>query len=130
MSGDMKPQELEDLENPDNWDYDNAQKRPGTRNRRSVVSVGFTREDFEKVSQLAEQLGVTVSGFIRYATLEKLTLQTSGPSLTSTDPVTFAIQPVSTTRFRLASTYPEGDIRPVDLLTATEATPARFSVSS
>ncbi len=68
----MNDKEREELQNPDNWDSENVERHSGAKNRRTVVSVGFARPDFDKVVSFAEKIGMNVSTFIRYATLEKV----------------------------------------------------------
>ncbi|MCH7745274.1 MAG: hypothetical protein IIB15_00425 [Chloroflexi bacterium] len=63
--------ELEDLEKPDNWDFDNAVEHPPVRGRRAIVSVAFPRDDFQLVSGTAAKLGMKTSEFIRKAAIEK-----------------------------------------------------------
>ena len=63
--------ELEDLEKPDNWDFDNAVEHPPVRGRRAIVSVAFPRDDFQLVSGTAAQLGMKTSEFIRKAAIDK-----------------------------------------------------------
>ena len=65
------------LQNPNNWDFENAEKRPGVKKPRAVVSVAFSREDFERVAEHAEHLGMKISEFIRNAALE----QVEGPKV-------------------------------------------------
>lgn len=60
-----------DLENPDNWDFARAERRPGTKQGRAVISVAFPREELEIIAEAAEQRATTVSAFIREAALEK-----------------------------------------------------------
>jgi len=66
----MSEQDSE-LRNPDIWDIDQAVVRPGIKNARAVVSVAFTREDFERVSNAAQQVNEKTSEFIRGAALDK-----------------------------------------------------------
>lgn len=63
--------ELEDLEKPDNWDFDNAVEHPPVRGRRAIVSVAFPRDDFQLVSGTAAKVGMKTSEFIRKAAIEK-----------------------------------------------------------
>ena len=67
----MNEHEVEDLERPENWDYKHAERRPGVRKTRTVLSVAFPRDDFELISQYAQGLGMKVSEFVRKAALEK-----------------------------------------------------------
>lgn len=62
-----------DLENAENWDFEKAEKREPAKRARVVVSVPFSREDFERVATKAEELGKRTSEFIREAALDKAT---------------------------------------------------------
>lgn len=53
----------------DRWDFERAERRSSTRRPRAVVSVAFTRDDFNQVAAVAEALGMKVSEFIRSAAL-------------------------------------------------------------
>ena len=63
----------EELQKPETWDFDKAEEKPGRSQGRAVVSVSFSREDFNRVSQHAEMLGLKTSELIRNATLEQIT---------------------------------------------------------
>ncbi len=63
----------EELQKPENWDFDKSEEKPGRSQGRAVVSVSFSREDFNLVSQHAEMLGLKTSELIRNATLEQIT---------------------------------------------------------
>lgn len=83
----MDDKGLQELEQPETWDYEKAEKRPGVKTPRAVVSVAFARDDFEQVSKYAERLGMRTSEFIRKAALDvakhqdKSTVQFTGGSL-------------------------------------------------
>ena len=62
---------LRELEQPESWDFEHAEGRPGRRIWRAVVSVAFSRPDYERVTLAAERDGRPTSGFIRDAALEK-----------------------------------------------------------
>jgi hypothetical protein len=62
----------EELQRDENWDFDNAERRPGKKAVRVVVSVAFRGDDFDRVSQCAEQLGKRTSEFIRDAALAQV----------------------------------------------------------
>jgi hypothetical protein len=68
----MDDNELQELQDPKNWDYKNAEVHPGNKNRRAVVSVAFARQDFERLVDYAERHGVTVSGLIRDTVLRRI----------------------------------------------------------
>jgi len=61
----------DDLLNPEAWDIESAEVLPATPKPRAVVSVAFSREDFNVVTNAAESLGVKTSEFIREAALDK-----------------------------------------------------------
>ncbi len=67
----MNSEDEHHLEDPDNWDYDRAERRPGVIGAQAVVSVTFGREDLDIVTQCAEALGMRTSEFIRQAALER-----------------------------------------------------------
>lgn len=54
------------------WDLENAERRPGVKNPRAIVSVAFARHEFESVVECAEHYGKKLSEFIRDAALEKV----------------------------------------------------------
>ncbi len=66
MIDDKKRQQLQ---NPESWDWDHAEGRPGRKKPRAVVSVAFKREDFETVATFAERVGMKLSEFIRSAAI-------------------------------------------------------------
>ncbi len=67
----MEERDQQELQNPDNWDFERAHRTSGMRAARAVVSVAFSREDFERVAGCAEQLGMRTSEFIREAALNR-----------------------------------------------------------
>lgn len=60
-----------DLENPENWDFEQPETRAPVKPSRVVVSVAFQRDDFTMVSEYAERVGKKTSEFIREAAIEK-----------------------------------------------------------
>jgi hypothetical protein len=65
----MDDKEREELQNPESWDWERAQARPGRKKPRAVVSVAFKRDDFEIVAAFAERAGMKLSEFIRSAAI-------------------------------------------------------------
>lgn len=61
----------QELEKTENWDLENAERRPGSSQARAVVSVAFPRGDFERVAAAAERAKMRLSEYIRRAALEK-----------------------------------------------------------
>ena len=79
----MSDSELEELQNPDNWAFEHAEKGKRTRAPRAIVSVAFSREDFEKVGRCAEQLSMRTSEFIRDSAVARATRQIGLGSVSS-----------------------------------------------
>ena len=65
----MDGKEREGLQNPESWDWERAEGRPGRKKPRAVVSVAFNRDDFETVAAFAERAGMKLSQFIRSAAI-------------------------------------------------------------
>ena len=114
--------EIEELQDPGNWDWNAAETRPGVRKARAVVSVAFSKSDFDRLSEHAEALQMPLSAFIREAALEKLSNQSRQPvgyvDAGVLESATFANQYL-TAKFRLSSISPAD--QPPDA-TATEGT--------
>lgn len=72
QEGDGAQMTGEELEKEENWDFDRAEQKPGRRARRAVVSVAFNRDDFELVTEYAEQTGRKLSGLLREAILNQI----------------------------------------------------------
>ncbi len=79
----MSDNELEEIQNPDNWDFEHAERGKRTRAPRAIVSVAFSREDFEKVGRCAEQLGMRTSEFIRDSAVTRAARQMNLGSVSS-----------------------------------------------
>ena len=56
----------------DHWDLENAERRPGVKDRSVVVSVRLAKDEFDKIAECAEASGVPTSTFIRGVVLEKV----------------------------------------------------------
>ena len=74
-------EEEKGLQNPETWNFDQAVVSPGVQKPRAVVSVAFTRADFERVAGAAQQSGMKTSEFIRGAALAKAKVVTEVTSL-------------------------------------------------
>lgn len=61
----------EELQDPQQWDFEHAKKRRGVKRSRAVVSVALSRQDYDRVVDAAEQQGMRTSEFIRNAALEQ-----------------------------------------------------------
>ncbi len=76
---DMDEKELIELQSPESWDDDEGEVRPPVKSPRAVVSVGFSRGDFQEVAEQARRQGMKTSEFIRQAALDRIRSRT--PSL-------------------------------------------------
>jgi hypothetical protein len=68
----MDEQTLDDLRDPSRWDGQAAEAHAPVKGPRAVVSVAFSREDFNRVGEQARALGMRTSEFIRKAALNRL----------------------------------------------------------
>ena len=67
----MNKKELTELESDETWNHDRGELRPPVKNRRTVVSVAFPRDDLETVGRAAEQRRMKLSEFIRRAAVDQ-----------------------------------------------------------
>ena len=65
----MENDELRELQDPASWDFDRAEARPPAKRPRAVVSVAFSREDYDRVTELARRSNMRTSEYIRAAAL-------------------------------------------------------------
>jgi hypothetical protein len=68
----MGNDELRELQDPQNWDFDAAEQRAPVKRARAVVSVAFQREEYEKVANIARQFNMRTSEYIREAALGRV----------------------------------------------------------
>lgn len=66
----MSKEALDDLQNPENWEETEGEMTPAVKAPRAIVSVAFSRADFERVAQHARLHGMKTSEFIRRSALE------------------------------------------------------------
>jgi hypothetical protein len=66
----MSKEELQELQSPETWEDAGEVVRPTTKPPRAVVSVAFSREDFEAIADHAKKRGMKTSEFIRRAALD------------------------------------------------------------
>lgn len=55
----------------DEWDYENAEVRPGRKNRSAVYSVRFPKAEIAAIRAAASAAGVSTAEFILRAAWEK-----------------------------------------------------------
>ncbi len=111
----MADQDVNSIEHEENWDFARAERRSGNRGVRTILSVAFSREEFDRVSACAERSNAKVSEFVRAAALERVqhldpgttlaAVSESGWRIISTTAGT--VGPSSTTRASGANTLPE-----------------------
>jgi len=58
-------------EKQEEWDYENAEVRPGRKNPSAVYSVRFPKAEIAAIRSAAKAAGMTTSEFIREAAREK-----------------------------------------------------------
>ena len=56
----------------DDWDYEHSQWQEPVRAPRAFFMVPFEGDDYDRVSEAADRLGIKLSQFIRDASLEKI----------------------------------------------------------
>ena len=64
-------EEEQELRKAETWDVEQVVVNPAVQNRRTVVSVAFSRNGFERVANAAKRNDLKTSEFIRIAALEK-----------------------------------------------------------
>lgn len=69
----LSKEELNELQSAEAWEDTDEAVQPATKAPRAVVSVAFSREDFERIVELAKQSGMKTSEFIRLAAMDKAT---------------------------------------------------------
>ena len=96
----MIERDMKDLEEEQNWDFEEPVKSEPVRNRRTVVSVSFPSSALQVVAAAAGKAGLSTSRFIRDAAIAK-----ASPVYTEvvaswgggTAPVVFRIDPSCST---------------------------------
>jgi hypothetical protein len=71
------PDETDQLEASDTWDWAVATKRPGVPEAGVTVSVDLTSAEFEDIAQCAQHAGLGVTDFIRAVVLKAARGRTS-----------------------------------------------------
>jgi hypothetical protein len=79
----MSKKELEELQSAESWEETGETVGPSPKSARAIVSVAFSREDFETVAEYARQHGMKTSEFIRRAALDKTTPKRLDPLVVS-----------------------------------------------
>ena len=67
----MNDEEIAQLQDDSEWDFEAGERQRAPRGHRAVVSVGFKTADFTLVSEAARERDQPVSQFIREAALDR-----------------------------------------------------------
>ena len=67
----------EELQNPKGWDAETRVRRPGVKGRRAIVSVAFSRDDFESIVEASRRVGMKTSEYVRNGVLNQLHLEST-----------------------------------------------------
>ena len=70
--GRVSEEELAELQNPENWEDEEDAIRPAGKSPRAVVSVVFSREDFERISEAARRKEMKITEFIRESARDRV----------------------------------------------------------
>lgn len=66
----LTEREFEELEDPENWDFDAVQIQPPVKDPKAVVSMELNRSEFNRVAAAARRRGLPLAEFIRQAALQ------------------------------------------------------------
>jgi hypothetical protein len=67
----MNDEDITQLQDESEWDFEAAERQRAPRGRRAIVSVGFKPADFALVTAAAEKRDQPVSQFIREAAIDR-----------------------------------------------------------
>ena len=73
---------VDQLEDPEQWDWEHAEVHLPVKSPRVVLSVAFPSQHFEIVARCAEQMGKKLSEFVREAALERVAREYGWASFT------------------------------------------------
>jgi hypothetical protein len=76
--------EMAELQDPESWDWDNAQRYPPNPNAGAVIRVRLAGQDFRAVAQAARAAGMTLAAYIREAAVARATGATPDGDRSST----------------------------------------------
>jgi hypothetical protein len=62
-------EELAELEDPDTWDWETAERHAGNPEHRSLVTVEFAAQEFQTVAKAARASHIPLTEFIRAAAI-------------------------------------------------------------
>ena len=68
----MDDDELRELQNPENWDRENAQVHSPEKDVGAVIAVRFTAEEFKRMARRAAEADLPLTSFVRNLVLERI----------------------------------------------------------
>jgi hypothetical protein len=80
----LTDKELAELQNPDTWDWDSAERHPPNPNAGAVVRVHMRAAEFREIMQAVRATGSTLATFMREAALGRA--RACSGSKNNTDP--------------------------------------------
>ena len=101
----LTQEELAELQDPETWE-DVGTVHPAAKSSRAVVSVAFSRKDFEEVASFAERHGMKISEFIRRAALERMSPVATSTVISVTGSVQTSYATISPPRPKIEITAP------------------------
>jgi hypothetical protein len=99
--------ELTELQDPGNWEDEEDPVRPPVKSPRAIVSVAFSREDFERIAEHAREHGMKTSEYIRRAALDQLMPKQKAAVFVVTGSVATEYAAITTRRARTTVNTPE-----------------------
>lgn len=109
--GKLSEEGLAELQDPQTWDDEEDAVRPAVKSPRAIVSVAFSREDFEVLVAHAKQHGMKTSEFIRRAALERMSPKQQPVAVSVTGAVYTRYPAVAPPRPKIEVRMPEPPVR-------------------
>lgn len=107
--------ELKDYQDPESWESSSDDKRPPLKGGRAIVSVAFSRSDFEFVADAARAAEMKTSEFIRAAAIDRAVQNSKRATIVS-----------ASSHLQIRTPYPSGSLR-VGNVTRSESESKTFS---
>lgn len=98
----MSDSEEREYQDPTSWEHGDDDRREPVKNSRAIVSVAFSRPDFESVAEAARREGMRTSEFIRTAAIERAEAQSKRAVVVSASATLQVRTPYPGTTLRVA----------------------------
>lgn len=79
----MDEDELQELQDPANWDYESAELCPPAADAGAIIAVRFTADEFGRVVRHAAEAGVSLASFVHGVVLEEVSQPTTSEVIDS-----------------------------------------------